>query len=317
MKKFISMMLAAAVLMCCMATVAFAAEPGDTVTITFNASGNPGFATFGAKINYDSSALELVEIQVGGLCAGGMFSAPVSTGIVGYVGMSDVTGDGTLFTATFKIKADAAPGTYTVSAGLDTATTYNNAGEQVTFGITGGTVTVDAPVCEHEWDEGVITTAATCEAEGVKTFTCTKCGETKTEVIPATGHAWGEWTVTQEPTCDEPGVETRICANDETHVETREIPAKGHTLEGYEYDEEGHWQVCDCGHKTDKEAHFFENNGYCKCGYKKPAEPTQPDPGLDDEPQTGDVTPMILFSMFCVAAVAGTAVVASKRKNAR
>ena len=39
----------------------------------------------------------------------------------------------------------------------------------------------------HDWDEGKITTPATVTEEGVKTFTCTRCGETKTEVIPATG----------------------------------------------------------------------------------------------------------------------------------
>ncbi|MBQ6066949.1 MAG: dockerin type I repeat-containing protein, partial [Clostridia bacterium] len=52
----------------------------------------------------------------------------------------------------------------------------------------------------HKWDDGKVTTAATCTAEGVKTFTCTVCNETKTEAIPATGHT----VVTDEaaaPTC--------------------------------------------------------------------------------------------------------------------
>ena len=39
----------------------------------------------------------------------------------------------------------------------------------------------------HAWDEGKVTKAATETETGVKTFTCTRCGETKTEVIPATG----------------------------------------------------------------------------------------------------------------------------------
>ena len=39
----------------------------------------------------------------------------------------------------------------------------------------------------HAWDEGKVTKAATETESGVKTFTCTRCGETKTEVIPATG----------------------------------------------------------------------------------------------------------------------------------
>ncbi len=38
--------------------------------------------------------------------------------------------------------------------------------------------------CTHTWDDGVVTTAATTAEEGVKTFTCTVCGATRTESIP-------------------------------------------------------------------------------------------------------------------------------------
>ena len=40
----------------------------------------------------------------------------------------------------------------------------------------------------HSWNDGDITKEATCTEAGVKTFTCTDCGETKTEEIPALGH---------------------------------------------------------------------------------------------------------------------------------
>jgi hypothetical protein len=39
----------------------------------------------------------------------------------------------------------------------------------------------------HKWDDGVVTTEPTAKNEGEKTFTCTVCGETRTEAIPATG----------------------------------------------------------------------------------------------------------------------------------
>ena len=39
----------------------------------------------------------------------------------------------------------------------------------------------------HSWDSGKVTKEPTETETGVKTFTCTRCGETKTEVIPATG----------------------------------------------------------------------------------------------------------------------------------
>ena len=39
----------------------------------------------------------------------------------------------------------------------------------------------------HAWDNGKVTKQPTETETGVKTFTCTRCGETKTETIPATG----------------------------------------------------------------------------------------------------------------------------------
>ena len=50
---------------------------------------------------------------------------------------------------------------------------------------------------QHTWNDGQITTAATCTENGVMTYTCTMCSDTKTEVIPATGHSYkdGKCTV--------------------------------------------------------------------------------------------------------------------------
>lgn len=46
----------------------------------------------------------------------------------------------------------------------------------------------------HSWDNGKETTAPTCTQDGVKTFTCSDCGATKTEAIEALGHDWSDWT---------------------------------------------------------------------------------------------------------------------------
>ncbi|MCI5770733.1 MAG: hypothetical protein MR035_09355 [Dorea longicatena] len=44
---------------------------------------------------------------------------------------------------------------------------------------------------QHHWNNGVETIAATCNKAGSKTYTCTVCGEKKTESIPATeNHNW-------------------------------------------------------------------------------------------------------------------------------
>ena len=44
--------------------------------------------------------------------------------------------------------------------------------------------TVFAPHTEHVWDAGTVTKEPTQTEEGLRTFTCTLCGETKTEPIP-------------------------------------------------------------------------------------------------------------------------------------
>ena len=82
----------------------------------------------------------------------------------------------------------------------------------------------------HSWNEGVITTAATCENAGAKTYTCTVCNATKTEAIDATGHTLVE--VAEQPaTCTKAGhtagTKCSVCGATISGME--EIPATGHT----------------------------------------------------------------------------------------
>ena len=88
----------------------------------------------------------------------------------------------------------------------------------------------EIPATGHKWDEGVVTTAPTCENAGVKTYTCTVCHETRTEAIEATGHTVEE--VPEKPaTCEEPGhtagTKCSVCGAILSGME--EIPATGHT----------------------------------------------------------------------------------------
>ena len=83
---------------------------------------------------------------------------------------------------------------------------------------------VHADEGSHHWDDGKITTPATCTAAGVKTYTCSGCNRTKTEAIEALKHDWGEWSVTKPATTSATGVETRVCQRDASHTETRDIP---------------------------------------------------------------------------------------------
>ena len=88
----------------------------------------------------------------------------------------------------------------------------------------------EIPAKGHSWDEGVITTSPTCSDAGVKTYTCTVCSETKTEVLNATGHT--PVTIAEQPaTCTEAGhtagVKCSVCGATISGIE--EIPAMGHT----------------------------------------------------------------------------------------
>ena len=88
----------------------------------------------------------------------------------------------------------------------------------------------EIPAKGHSWDEGVITTSPTCSDAGVKTYTCTVCSETKTEVLNATGHTPVD--VAEQPaTCTEAGhtagVKCSVCGATISGIE--EIPATGHT----------------------------------------------------------------------------------------
>lgn len=78
---------------------------------------------------------------------------------------------------------------------------------------------------QHTWDGGKVTKPATCTQDGVKTYTCTSCGETITEVIKASGHKFGEWKMMKEATVFTPEKQIRICSVCDMQ-ETREVGNK-------------------------------------------------------------------------------------------
>ena len=80
-------------------------------------------------------------------------------------------------------------------------------------------------VCiSHKWDAGVVTKEPTYTSTGTKKYTCTNCGETKTETIAklvCTEHKWNSGVVTKEPTYTSTGTKKYTCTNcGETKTET-------------------------------------------------------------------------------------------------
>ena len=84
----------------------------------------------------------------------------------------------------------------------------------------------------HSFDDGEVTTDPTESSDGVKTYTCTDCGQTKTEAVPALNHT--------------------------------------HTYEtSYTKDATHHWFLPTCAHTDaiNKVAHSYDANGNCVCGF--------------------------------------------------
>ncbi|MBP3490134.1 MAG: SH3 domain-containing protein [Roseburia sp.] len=74
---------------------------------------------------------------------------------------------------------------------------------------------------EHTYTEAV-TTKASCETDGVKTFRC-ECGDSYTEAIPAAGHSFTNYVYNEDATYTADGTETAKCDNcDETDTRTAE-----------------------------------------------------------------------------------------------
>ena len=196
-----------------------------------------------------------------------------------------------------------------------------------------------------------VTTAATCEADGVRTYTAKVTFEgkeytdTKTEVIPATDHAYGEpvWKWNDDFTASA----TFTCGNDTSHVKTvnatvtnevtteatcestgvRTYTAKV-TFDGKDYTDTKTEVIPALGHD-------YKDGKCSRCGAEEPTTPVEPgkpgdsgkpttpekpaEPSQPTTPATGDSSNMT--ALWVVLAVAGLGIIAlvvllvTKRKN--
>ena len=92
----------------------------------------------------------------------------------------------------------------------------------------------DTQYAAHTWDNGKVTKAATCKDAGEKLYTCTACGETKTEAIAKTNnHTYGSW---EKNTAENHKHTCKVCGNVETAAHTwdagKVTEAPTHTKEG-------------------------------------------------------------------------------------
>lgn len=191
-------------LMLTMVSTAFAAEvkPGDTITMHISITKSDG--TGAARISINTNGAPVSFVSATAVSSGGnTVMQPQSLKGRFSIINADGVATGSVGTVVLKVNADAAPGTYTVSP----------SGSYAADGVSGSvTFTVVAKACDHNY-ESTVTKKATCDAAGVKTFTCSKCGDSYTEEIAALGHDWNKGTVTTKATCSAEGVKTFTCQN--------------------------------------------------------------------------------------------------------
>ena len=91
----------------------------------------------------------------------------------------------------------------------------------------------ETPATGHDY--AVVSTPATCTADGSISKTCANCGDKIDEIIPALGHDPMAAVVTTEATCTEEGESTVYCNRCESVLSATVIPALGHQA--------GNWEV--------------------------------------------------------------------------
>ena len=171
-KTFVLILMILAVF--CAVQGSYASKPGDTVSVTISITGAGQY--FGIYVDYPAE-LEFVSTSPSVGFAGAHRWGQAQLGSIGSA----------TCVYTFRIAADAKPGTYTVTASM----------EEGSGTVSGGTVTVDEPVHSHT-PETIPGKAATCEKDGLTDGEkCSVCGEVlkAQETIPALGHKY----VRQEP----------------------------------------------------------------------------------------------------------------------
>lgn len=163
----------------------------------------------------------------------------------------------------------------------------------------------------HKWDDGVVTTQPTTGKEGVKTFICTVCKETKTETIDKLGEDQKDQSAANEAINFINGIGT-VTKNSKDKIDAARKAYDGLT-------EDQKKLVPDSVLKTltDAEAAYAK---LTKPGTKPGKPSTSTDTKKDDgktvkSGQTGDAGITLYLGMGLVAVMAGAVIVTRKRKE--
>lgn len=142
------------------------------------------------------------------------------------------------------------------------------------------TLFVSAAECvEHTYDIAEITIAPSCTQDGLMTYTCSVCGNTKTEVIPKTHHY--HTVITIQPTCDNAGEAVHTCEHcNESYTDVlpkRHDFSRGVTrIEYIDFTQTGakYYTCASCGGEESIIANpLFQFSGYSATPYDEESNP--------------------------------------------
>ena len=166
------------------------AMPGDEVSIPITIMNNPGIGVINPKFVFDSSRLQWLGYEEGGLKG---WTVTQKAGV--WLGNSDSSFNGVILTLRFKVLDTAQDGLAEVRLVCGDGDAYNYAEELILFQLFSGGVQVGNQVHEHspapETKENEVAPGCTKSGSYDAVVKCQECGAeiSRTSVpIPATGH---------------------------------------------------------------------------------------------------------------------------------
>lgn len=255
-------------------------DPGGEVTLPVTISKNTGFAAFDLKISYDEEALTLSGVAAGPILdTHGNLVFDLDQRMVSFTGTNTILGNGAILYLTFDVAQEA------------TGSGYNVFAELVGEGMTD----VDGQALEIRTESGMVipkshsmtfiaAVPSTCKDAGTKEhWHCSKCNKDFSDEAGDT--VLKDLSLPLDPS---------------NHI---------HFKDGWEYDAEGHWQICaDCTTgKGEKTVHTYggASGNVCSiCGYAASVVPVKGDlNGNGTKADIGDV--QCLYTYLTAGSISG------------
>lgn len=287
MKKVISSLIIALLLLTSVLAIS-ASAAGLTATVSNKSCAREGTVTIDVTLSqsvtvkdgavtvvYDSSILELVnaEWKVSSAILT-TYDKDTNLGAFAFNGTGTVSGK--IFSATFKVKANAPLGDTAIKCDIQLRDANST---QISVTNTPGKVNV---TCKHDFskkDDRHQANPATCTSAATYYYSCTVCGEkgnrTYTVGSPI-AHTFNKQVATKDFLVDA----NAKCVEKTNYYYSCECGAKGsETFEGdaswshtftdsWYINAQGHWHACiDCGQKKDSSGHIQGEKGICTVCY--------------------------------------------------